>query len=126
MTEFAWHVHHGILIEPLTEPIEVRQRYIREHKPKHEQELRLRLLTKVKGELPAEATKAVEAFDKARIAYNVAWAEVTKATTAYTKARDALALVGQNHKEEIEKLHRQECPDCPWNGRSIFPEEVTQ
>ena len=25
-------------------------------------------------------------------------------------------------KEGWEKLHRQECPNCPWNGETIFPE----
>jgi len=25
------------------------------------------------------------------------------------------------HAAEIEALHRVECPDCPWDGQTIFP-----
>ena len=107
MTTFAWHVHHETLIEPLTEPIENRIAYIKQAKPASEVELRLRLLKPVQGELPAALNKAKAALDKARAAYAKAWA-------AYVKA-------GAACMPEIEALHAIECPDCPWDGTSIFP-----
>ena len=101
---YAWHVHHDVLIEPLTEPIEVRQEYIRRYKPEHEIETRLRLLKPAVGPLPAAyAKKAWAAYDKK------AWAAYEKAWAAYAP--------------EIEALHAIECPDCPWDGSSIFPTE---
>jgi hypothetical protein len=33
------------------------------------------------------------------------------------------ALVTNNH-EALEKLHKEECPNCPWNGKTIFPKEA--
>ena len=117
---YAWHVHHDVLIEPLTEPIEVRQEYIRRYKPEHEIETRLRLLKPAVGPLPAAyAKKAWAAYDKkARAAYaKKAWAAYDKkAWAAYEKAWAAYA-------PEIEALHAIECPDCPWDGSSIFPTE---
>ena len=32
-----------------------------------------------------------------------------------------LVLYGANDMAGIESLHKKECPDCPWNGRTIFP-----
>ena len=76
----AWHVHHELLWEVLTEPIENRAAYIRAYKPKHEQATRLRLLKPITGPMPDKITKAA-----------------------------------------MEALHKKECPDCPWNGTTIFP-----
>ena len=86
MAIFAWRVHHEVLLEPLTEPIEVRQEYIREQKPEHERELRLRLLKPVTGALPAAVVEASKAY-----------------------------------MPDILALHAAECPDCPWDGKTIFP-----
>ena len=114
MTTFAWHVHHETLIEPLTEPIENRIAYIKEYKPASQVELRLRLLKPVQGELPAALNKAKAALDKAFTARD-------KAFTAYAKAWAAYVKAGAACMPEIEALHAIECPDCPWDGTSIFP-----
>ena len=87
-----WHLHHDILCEPLTEPIENRIKYIKDYKPKSEIALRLGLLKPVKGKLPVGYVKAYEAWDKAY----------------------------EDNLEEIEALHKIECPNCTWNGHSIF------
>ncbi len=75
---WAWHVHHELLAEHLTEPIENRIKYIKSDKPEAEQDTRLRLLKKMKGTF-----------------------------STY---------------EELIALHAKECPDCPWNGTTIFPQ----
>ena len=128
MTTFAWHVHHETLIEPLTEPIENRIAYIKQAKPASEVELRLRLLKPVQGELPAALDKARAALDKAwaaldkaRAALDKAWAAYVKARAAHVKARAALDKARAACMPEIEALHAIECPDCPWDGTSIFP-----
>ena len=113
MTEYYWHVHHTVLCEPLTEPIENRIAYIKASKREAEIETRLRLMAPVRGKLPA-------AYAKARAAYAKAGAAYDKVRAAYDKAR-AAAL------PEIEALHALECPNCPWDAaqQTIFPRVVT-
>ena len=113
MPGMAWHVHHEQLLEPLTEPIENRIAYIKTHKPKGEQKLRLRLLKPVVGKLPPAVAKAWAAYDKAWAAFN--------AGAAYDKAGAPYDKTLKEHLPEIEALHREECPDCPWDGKTIFP-----
>ena len=134
--QFAWHVHHGTLVEPLVEPIEVRREYIRTHKPKSEQELRLRLLHEVEGELPPEVVKAgqrwyaaKQALDEARQAYHEAEQVPDEACQAYTEAlrarkeaRRAYLETLDAHMDAVLELHDRECPDCPWDGHTIFPD----
>ena len=95
MTEYAWHVHHEALWEDLTEPIERRIQYIKENKPQKEIATRLRLLKPVKD---TSLMLKLAPIDKD---YEDKRAPIDKA---------------------IEKLHKKECPNCPWNGRTIFPE----
>ena len=73
--------------------------------------------------------KAGDAYDKAREAY-------CKAGEAYDKAREAYIMAGKDYDKawevyiktskacapQIEKLHKEEHPDCPWNGKTIFSE----
>ncbi len=152
MTHFrgdgAWHVHHEVLCEPLTEPIENRIKYIRENKPEAERALRLRLLKPVQGKVPSACGKAGDAYDKAGDAYDKAWDAYgkagdayTKAWAAYTKAGDSYGKAGAAYDKAgdsygkawaaytkawaaalpaLEKLHAKECPDCPWDGETIF------
>ena len=128
--KWYWHVHHDILVEPLTEPIENRIAFIKANKPKEEVETRLRLLKPIKALLPVDVVKTWEAYDKAREAHVKAWEAYVKAWEAYVKtweahvkAREAYNKTLNDHKDEIDALHREECPNCPWDGETIFPEE---
>ena len=114
--QFAWHVHHEVLVEALREPIKVRQAYIREHKPPGQQELRLRLLKPVCGKLPSEVVAARQANDEARLAYG-------KAGRAYEEAWRAYDEAITRNLPAIEALHAIECPNCPWDGHTIFAGE---
>ncbi|KKL79510.1 hypothetical protein LCGC14_2014070 [marine sediment metagenome] len=128
-----WHVHHDTLLEYCYDYDE-RVRFIKKNKPKSEQELRLRLFQPVKGKFPRAVTKAWAAcdkaraaydkaraaYDKARAAYDKAWTAYNKARTACAKARTAYNKAAKNNIVAIEKLHRKECPDCPWDGETIF------
>jgi len=139
---FAWHVHHTELIEPLTKPLEVRQEYIRKNKPIAEHELRLRLLKPVQGPISRVYYKAGKAYVKAWIAYEEAgkacakawiayeeagkaydkeWTAFDKAWTVYDEARRVYDEAGKVCHDDIIALHQLECPDCPWDGHSIFP-----
>lgn len=103
---FCWHVHHFVQVEPLWEPIEERIDYIKKHKPASERKLRLRLLRPVQGQLPPELVQAGKAYAQAGAAYVQAWVEYL--------------LILAMHKEEIDALHALECPNCPWDGKTIF------
>src|SRR3990167_9132409 len=115
---WAWHVHHDVLAERLTEPIDSRIAYIKKHKPKNEQKLRLRLLKQVKGLLPpmwqkadAEWEKADAEWDKADAERDKAYAEWDKADAEWEKAyaeRDKAYVAAL---PKIEALHKQECPN---------------
>ncbi len=119
-TGFFWHVHHEILVE-FCHDYDERAKYIREQKPNRERELRLRLFQPVKGILPQEVIEVGQAYDKAWQAYDKARQAYDKARQACDKARQAYVKALNDNEEAIEALHLKECPDCPWNGRTIFP-----
>jgi len=65
--------------------------------------------------------KAWAAYTEARVAYETVGAAYAKAYAAYTEARVAYFKVLKDNKAEIEALHAKECPNCPWDGDTIFP-----
>jgi uncharacterized protein YdeI (YjbR/CyaY-like superfamily) len=122
-----WHVHHDVLLE-YSHDINERVAYIKAKKPKEEVPLRLKLMKPVRGKLPDEVVKAYAARDKANAAYDKAYAARDKAYAACVKAyaaRDkadaARDKAIKKHMKKIEALHKKECPDCPWDGKTIFP-----
>ena len=114
------HVHHDILLE-WCHNYDERVAFIRNEKPKEEQETRLRLFKPFKGKLPQEVVKAVQELNKARQELNKARQEYNKAAQEYDKAEQEYNKVLNDNKELIEALHKAECPNCPWNGHTIFP-----
>ena len=140
MVKFYWHIHHDVLVEPATEPIENRIEYIEEYKPPEERELRLRLLRPVQGVLPKEALLAGDVYDKACDAYTKAESHYRKILrsddteialdTAHKRLNRAIAMThtawsaylkATDKVPAIEALHAKECPNCPWDGETIFP-----
>ena len=118
---FFWHVHHDKLIE-FCYGYEERASFIRTDKPTHEQKTRLRLFKPVKGSLPQEVIEAGQAYAKAGQAYDKAWQAYNKAWQAYDKAEQAYGEALKNNMPAITALHEKECPNCPWNGETIFSE----
>jgi hypothetical protein len=147
-----WHIHHMVLCEMATEPIENRVEYIKKYKAYFEVDTRLRLLKPVKGELPAAFVRAEKAYaaayeilQKARDSYKkILYRSIhpginhpphkdappyiyegeahRRAWIAFDRAATSLSIARMFHRPEIEFLHRQECSDCPWDGKTIFPE----
>ncbi len=131
---FAFHVHHDKLWEWCTS-YEERRDYIIHDKPASEQELRMRLFKMIPEErIPLSLRQARAAHNKAWTAYNKAGTACNKAGTAYNKAVTAYNKAGTAHNKawtaynkavtacapEMEALHKELCPDCPWNGQTIF------
>ena len=133
-TGFFWHVHHRVLLEWCYD-YDGRASFISEQKREDQKETRLRLFKPVKGKLPQEVVEAWQAYIKAWQAIDKAWQALNKArqayyetqqayneaSQAYNRARQALDEALHKNMSAIEALHREECHDCPWNGKTIFP-----
>ena len=98
----AFHCHHNFLCEPVFDYDE-RVASIKETKPKEEQELRLRLL---------------QLFPNDRLPQTL-----VKAGEDYSKAGEAYSKAGEAYRKDIVKLHAELCPNCPWDGHTIFTRE---
>ena len=144
---FYWHIHHDVLVE-WTDDINERIRFIKENQPEHEIKTRLKLMKPVKGKLPEGFVRAYKARDKADKAWDKAykawdkaykardkaykaWVKAYKARDkardkaykAWDKAWDKAYKAWDKYKTKIEALHEKECPDCHWDGKTIFPQE---
>ena len=98
------HCHHEYLAEPLNEPADHRIEYILKHKPEHEQSLRLRLFRPVSQEVINRNAD----WQKADAYRQKSYADWQK---AYEDGQKVGALI-----------HFDVCKDCPWDGKTIFPE----
>ena len=112
-TGFYWHVHHDILMEWCAS-YSGRVAAIMA-KPAAEINTRLRLFQPVTGELPEKCRMVAAAMTAAR--------EIKGVDVSYRKwqALAALFKAREECASLIVDLHRQQCPNCPWNGRTIFP-----
>ena len=138
----AWHGHHEnkCPMEYLLEGIKARRQDILAYKSHEEWRLRLRLLQEVQGTVPDAILQGVAACDRAQA--DVAQAATTLADCvlaqtqdardqAYAACTQAIAVRNQayaafrqtlvDNLPAILELHAQECPDCPWDGQTIFP-----
>ena len=68
------------------------------------------------GQISQARDQAVQADNQASQAHN-------QAVQACVQASQARDQVLKNEKEAIERLHSLECPNCPWNGQTIFPDQ---
>jgi len=101
---FYWHIHHKVLLEPpLIDTIINRIDYIKHNKPIEEVPTRLKLLGQVKGRLPF------------KLLY---WGFIV-----LDKGFGSFVIqdIAKKYQSQINKLHKKECPGCPWDGKTIFP-----
>ena len=137
----CWHIHHDTLYELLEEPAENRWYYILANKPQGEIETRLKLfrpmtsmpsvLSKAHSdyckahsdycEACSDYGKACSDYGKAHSNYGKAYSDYGKACSNYGKARSDWNNALEDNRKELETLHKIECPNCPWNGKTIFP-----
>ena len=115
----AFHVHHNRLIEWCWN-FEERVKYIKENKPLEEQEIRLRLFRLIPPDtLPANLQKAEAERDKADAERDKADAKRNKAYAEWEKAY----AEWRKTDADLDSLHAELCPNCPWDGETIFPKE---
>ena len=134
MGDIVWHGHHesDCPLEELTGTIEQRRQRIIATKPPAEYELRLRLLKPASPEAVeawrayrAAVATALAAYDAAMVPAQAAFgAAVAPAHAAYdaamVPAQAAYDAVKVTALQPILALHAIECPDCPWDGHTIF------
>ncbi len=107
--KFYWHIHHGVLLEPLTEPLKNRIEYIKNDKPKEEIELRLKLIKPVKGKLPKELIKKAQEWYKIQQKYNKVAQEYDKIKREYeiiVKGRYSCLEYGKIVKKYYEVVNK--------------------
>lgn len=123
---WMWHIHHQQLVERLRFGLQSRIDWIRGEKPLDEIDTRLRLLTLVRDqdamtEIDRQFYDAFESLvhpvvplrptdeDNARL--DAEW-------DAYNARFDAIYA---KRRAAEEALHKLEHPNCPWDGKTIFP-----
>ena len=127
----VWHYHHATyLVEFPTETIESRHAFIDNEKDPPERSLRHQLLKEVVGDLPAALGQAYQALEQANQAWEQvsrAWKQTYQLDRPWQQAGQALEQASRAWKQTyrdnlsaIEALHKLECPDCPWDGETIF------
>ena len=138
-TGMYWHCHHDKLCEYVYDYDE-RVEYIKNNKPKHEIEIRLKLFQKIKGKLPREledkeirqkCEEARQKYEKAGQKCKEAWQKCKEARQKYEEAWQKYEEARQKYEEawqkcvtKLEKLHAKECGCKEWNGKElIFTEE---
>ncbi len=72
--------------------------------------------------------EAGQACDKAWQAYDKVGKAYDEARQAYDETQQICDEVGQAYDEVLRNnmpaimlLHKKECPNCPWDGKTIFP-----
>ncbi len=142
MTDYAWHVHHDKLWEALDDTYQARCKYIERHKPRAEVALRLQLF-KISRRLKLlvddyyAKLKPVDDdyYAKRKLLVDDYYAKRKLLVDDYNAKRKLLdddynakrKLLDDDYNAKrkrveapIIRLHRRECPDCPWNGKTIF------
>ena len=119
---WAWHIHHDTLCEPLLESIGARIAYILTDKPLYERPTRLRLLKPIMGKLPEALVKAGDAW---LAVINAPYQDYRKHQEALNAAAIAYVKEVRTARPALLALHGLECPDCPWNGYTIFPHRTS-
>ena len=125
-SKWGWHIHHEILCEDRLYPIEERIAYILTSKAPKERALRLRLLRPVIDDAMVPIWKT---YDDAMAAIQKTYADAMAAIQkTYDDAiapiwktyDDAMAAIWKTYADAMAAIHARECPNCPWDGESIF------
>ena len=144
--QMFWHIHHDILAEFAVEPIEGRIAFIKAEKPEAEIETRLRLMRPIQHKLSSpdfkEISEAARAYRDAGAAAKEARQKrhtIQGGFNLYRETYELAVLAGSHYQgyknalrhpeyplcKELEALHKLECPNCPWDGHTIFPTKTS-
>lgn len=117
---WAWCCHHGVRLEPIIKPLGERINYIRDYKPRDEQESRFNNFRPVLSPLPPKLLVIAAAYvaSQDQSAYGPVWASYG----AYIQASEALYLAKAAYAttRECSEAHLRDVPGHTWNGVDIF------
>ena len=116
----AFHLRHNELTSFCTDYGE-RLQYIKEHKPKGEQALRLRLFQLIPyNKLPQPLKKAQKPYNNARELCNKE--QEVHHSSPYIGLKQVIAYskAWQVCTPKLLKLHKELCPNCPFDESTIF------
>ena len=137
MRGLAWLCHHERLVE-YVHSFKERVDSIHTYKPVGEQAIRLTYFQMIpEDRIPVDLKPLIAACNEARDAHAKAWDAYVKAKDACDKTWDACMKAGDAHDEALgalnkallshaayfEALHKDLYPDCPWDGKTLFPEK---
>jgi hypothetical protein len=114
--KLCWHVHHDILVEPLTEELQTRIDHIKQNKPHYEIATRLRLIHLVKGKFPkTEACAKWQEVDAKRQEAYAKWQEAyAKWQEADAKWQEADAKWQEAYAKLQEAYAKRQEADAKW------------
>lgn len=129
MDTWGLHIHHDRVCEPMTAPLHERIVDIQKYKSEWEVPIRLQVIRELTEE---EVGRLPVAYDQARVALAQAAEGYNRAGEAWVKDREAYyrdieawdqAIDAYWQCEpELTAWHATVCvPDCPWNGKTLFP-----
>ena len=124
---FAFHYHDDTLVSYAYD-FNARIDFIRQH-THHEHELKqhLHLLQLIPTDrLPAALIERGRHYDRMRWVEERMRADRIKPPPEVIADRKVAAdrlkaAINIKHMEFLEELHKELCPDCPWDGQTIFP-----
>jgi len=136
MRLWYWHAYHDALLTRSDDPdfFANRAQEIDLFKPPEQLELRMRLFKVVRGALPRILDELwAEKEEWEAEAHTTIGILATKKATVRAAKRYQLAMTMREEimrriterstRPDVMALHDKECPNCPWNGKSILAEE---
>ena len=122
----AFHCHHDILCEYVYD-YEERVQFIKTRKLKSEQSLRLRLFKMIPDDrIPGRDSLEWQNWKKAEQNWKKMYLINEKTWQPHAKAEKICVRAWQDYidkyGDEIKQLHKELCPDCPFDGKTIFSE----
>ena len=121
MKTYYWHIHHEVIADP-SYNVKKRKKYVRIYKPTNEVETRLRLMTPAKDQ--DFVGKAWEEYNEIRVKAYEKYKEIEDKT--YEKYKEIEDKALEKYNASLWELHKKEHPDCPWDGKTIFPGKDVQ
>jgi len=148
---FYWHMNPRALMEQCYDYTKRRAEMLSSRSLDENTREHLRLFKRVKSELPETVMRAQQVIDAAQQASreacqaydemrrirdedrsrtyqtdldqacDKAFHTLQEARLVYERARQTYINTLLTNKTAIEELHQQECPNCPWDGETIFP-----
>ena len=125
-----WHSGHAHLVSWMTAAHAAGRWFVvATQKPERERPTRARLMHPVARPYPDWLAEAGRLWDEG----NRLWAERERLRAEANRLWDEADWLWDDadrlltaHAADLDALHAAQCPDCPWDGETIFPHPPTE